>query len=300
MPYEEAGATVLRQDLGEVAYEYMLEAEKAGFIGAEIMPIKEVPKQSGNYPKMKVEMMFKTQGSLKRAPKTNYKRGDYEFGTGSYECEEYGFEDLVDAVERALYTTYFDAEVVATLRAMFQVLMAQEIRVADMVMNTGNITTNQAAAAAWSVAASATPRADVAALKTLMRTNRGIIPNILALAKSLFDELLLTTEIKDAFKYTNPIEIGGFEAQKRIMSQYFGVDKVLVGNAIKDTAKKGKAASLTAPSHIYEGHIVLNIHQRDVSAMDSYRGVDLTHNDLIDLAGVLVVPQWVGVIEFKP
>ncbi len=123
--------------------------------------------------------------------------------------------------------------------------MAQEIRIAGMVMNTGNITTNQAAAAAWSVAADAKPRTDVAALKTKMRNNRGIIPNVLALAKSLFDELLLTAEITNAFKYTNPIEIGGFEAQKRIMAQYFGVDKVLVGNSIKDTAKKGQASSLS-------------------------------------------------------
>ena len=245
MPYEESGAAVLRQDLGEVAYEYMLEAEQAGFIGTEIMPIKEVPKQKGNYPKMKVEMMFKPQGSLKRAPRTNYKRSDWKFGTGSYECEDHGFEDLLDATERALYISYFDAEVVSTLRAMFQVLTAQEIRIADMVMDTGNITTNQAAVAAWSVAADAKPRKDVAALKTKMRNNRGIIPNVMALAKSLFDELLLTSEITDAFKYTNPIEIGGFEAQKRIMAQYFGVDKVLVGNSIKDVAKKGQTASLS-------------------------------------------------------
>ncbi len=245
MPYEESGAAVLRQDLGEAAYEYMLEAEQAGFIGTEIMPIREAAKQKGNYPKLKVEMMFKTQGSLKRAPRTNYKRSDYDFGTGSYECEDHGFEDELDDTEREMYATYFDAEVISTQRATFQVLMAQEIRIANMVMNTGNITTNQAAAAAWSVAASATPRFDVAALKTKMRNNRGIIPNVLALAKSLFDELLLTSEITDAFKYTNPIEIGGFEAQKRIMAQYFGVDKVLVGNAIKDTAKKGQAASLS-------------------------------------------------------
>jgi hypothetical protein len=55
---------------------------------------------------------------------------------------------------------------------------------------------------------------------------------------------MLTAEITTAFRYTNPIEIGGFEAQRRIMAQYFGVDEVLVGNAIKDTAKKGQAFTL--------------------------------------------------------
>jgi hypothetical protein len=55
---------------------------------------------------------------------------------------------------------------------------------------------------------------------------------------------MLVAEIRDALKYTNPIEIGGFEAQKRIVAQYFGLDQVLVGDAIKDTAKKGQAFTI--------------------------------------------------------
>lgn len=245
MPIEKSGAAVLRQDLGEVAYEYMLGAEQAGFIAPALMPYKNVTQQKASYPKIPVEAMFKTPDTLKRAPRANYARDDYEFDTGTYECVDYGFEDLLDDTEKALYASYFDAEEISTQRAMNKVLLSQEVRTADMLMNTANITTNQAATAVWSDAANATPRKDVMTLKTKMRTNRGIIPNVMALAKSLFDELLLTNEIKDAFKYTNPIEIGGEEAQRRIMAQYFGVDKVLVGNAIKDTAKKGKAASLS-------------------------------------------------------
>ncbi len=244
MPILKSGSAELRRDLGEVAFEYMLAAEQAGFIGTVLMPFKNVLNKKSNYPKIPIEAMFK-EAELKRAPRGDYKRDDYEFSTGSYDCEEYGFEDLLDDVERELYASFFDAEVISTQRAMDKVLRAQEKRIADMTFNTTNITTNQAATAVWSDATNATPRKDVIALKKKMRNNRGIIPNVLALAKSVFDELIETNELREALKYTNPIEIGGEDAQKRVLAQYFGVDRVLTGNAIRDTAKKGKTASLT-------------------------------------------------------
>lgn len=245
MPYQKTGTEITRPDLGLIAYETMMDAEKAGFIGAELMPIRETAIKKGSYVKMEVENMFKDPGSLKRKPRTSYKRDDWEFDRDTYECEDEGFESPLDDEERAMYASDFNAEEISSNRATYKLLMSDEKIIADMLMNTTNITTNQAAGNAWSVAASATPRKNVMDLKVKMRNNRGITPNVMALAKSLFDELFLTSEIKDAFKYTNPIEIGGVEAQKRIMAQYFGVDKVLVGNAIKDTAKAGKAALLT-------------------------------------------------------
>ncbi|GJQ59782.1 MAG: hypothetical protein D8M57_13210 [Candidatus Scalindua sp. AMX11] len=244
MPILKSGSAELRRDLGDVAFEYMIDAEQAGFIGTVLMPFKNVLQKKSNYPKIPIEAMFK-EAELKRAPRGDYKRDDYEFSTGSYDCEEYGFEDLLDDVERELYASFFDAEVISTQRAMDKVLRAQEKRIANMTFNTTNIPTQQAAAAVWSDATNATPRADVIALKKKMRNNRGIIPNVLALAKSVFDELIETNELREALKYTNPIEIGGEDAQKRVLAQYFGVDRVLTGNAIRDTAKKGKTSSLT-------------------------------------------------------
>jgi len=85
----------------------------------------------------------------------------------------------------------------------------------------------------------------VIAGKQAMRAASGLEPNVLAMSKKVFETVLLTAEIRDALKYTNPIEIGGDEAQRRVLAMYFGVDEVLVGNAIKDTAKKGQAFSLS-------------------------------------------------------
>ncbi|MFA6148660.1 MAG: major capsid protein [bacterium] len=235
-----SGTTVGRPDLGAIAYEYLLEASQRGFIGLEIFPIFDVTEQSAQYPIIPLEALLKVPDTS-RAPRGAYNRGDWEFEMGNYACRENGWEEPVDDSEANLYRRYFDAEEVATRRAVDILLRSQEIRCAGKAFSTAALP-DSAVGVAWSTAATATPRADVSTAKTNMRNSSGLEPNVIAMSKATFDALLLTKEIMDVFRYTNPIEIGGFEAQRRIMAMYFGVDRILVGNAIRDTAKKGKDA----------------------------------------------------------
>lgn len=242
MPGPTSGTTLQRPDLGAIAYEYNAEASQRGFIGVQILPFFEVPEQSADYPRIPIEALIKIQDT-KRAPRANYARSDYEFETGTYACEEHGWEELLDDVEAKLYRRYFDGEEVAVKRAVDILLRGQENRIAAMIFNSGNFTVADVAVA-WGTAASAVPRTNVIAGKTAMRAASGLEPNVGVCSKKVFETLLLTSEIKDALKYTNPIEIGGFEAQKRVMAMYFGFEKILVGDAIKDTAKKGQAFAI--------------------------------------------------------
>lgn len=243
MPRPTSATTLQRPDLGAIAYEYMLEASQRGFIGLAILPIFPVEKQSADYPKIPIEALIKLPPSIKRAPRANYARSDYEFETDTYACEEYGWEEAVDDVEAALYSRYFSAEEVAAKRATDVLLRSQEVRVAAAIFNSGNFTVGNVSIE-WDTSATATPRKNVNAGKAAMRAASGLIPNVVIMSKKVFDVLMLTSEITTAFRYTNPIEMGGFEAQKRIMATYFGVDQILVGDAIKDAAKKGVTASL--------------------------------------------------------
>jgi len=242
MPRPTSATTLQRPDLGAIAYEYNAEASQRGFIGLGLLPIFEVEEQSADYPKIPIESLIKIQDT-KRAPRANYGRSDYEFETGTYACKENGWEEPVDDVEANLYRRYFDAEEVAVKRAVDILLRGQEVRIAAMMFNSGNFTVADAAIP-WNTSATAVPRTNVEAGKIAMRAASGLEPNTIAMSKKVFTYLMLTAEITTAFRYTNPIEIGGMEAQKRIMAQYFGVDRVLVGDAIKDTAKKGQVFSL--------------------------------------------------------
>lgn len=243
MPRPTAGTTIQRPDLGAIAYEYMLEASQRGFIGLSILPIFETPLQSADYPIIPLESLLKLQ-ETKRAPRGGYNRSDYEFKTGTYACAEYGWEEPVDDGEAALYRRYFDAEEVAVKRAVDVILRNQEARIAAAIMNTLNITATSDVGIAWSTPATATPRTDVNTAKQAMRMASGLVPNVIAMSKKVFDATLMIQEITNALVYTNPLQIGGEEAQRRTLAQYFGVDEILVGGAIKDSAKKGQSASI--------------------------------------------------------
>jgi hypothetical protein len=235
-------STTLRPELGAIAYEYMLEASQRGFIGDILLPVFDTPLQTAQYPVIPIESLLKLQDT-KRSPRADYNRGDYEFETGTYACEDHGWEELLDDSEAKLYRRFFDAEQVAVMRAVDIVLRAREARIAAMLQSTSLITGTAAVSTEWSTASSCTPRSDVMTARAAMRTASGLTPNVLAISYKVFGNLLKAKEITDALQYTNPLQVNSEEAQRRLLSQYFGME-VLVGNAIKDSAKKGQSMSI--------------------------------------------------------
>jgi len=239
MPRPTNATTVQRPDLGALAYEYMLDAATRGFIGMSILPVFEVPEKTADYPVIPIESLIKDQDT-RRGANGNYQRGDWKFETGTYNCEEFGWEEPVDDVEAALYRRFFDAEEVSTEIAIDRILRGHERRAAALVFASADASV----ATEWSTAASADPRVNIEAGKTAMRAASGLLPNAVVMGYVPFRNALLTAKVMEALKYTNPIELGGFEAQRRILAQYFGVDQVLVGGAQYDSAKKGQSFTL--------------------------------------------------------
>lgn len=243
MPSPETTA-IVRNDLGTIAWEYSLEASQRGFVGLRIFPTFETLKKSGEYPLITVESFLKSQPT-RRAPRGAYNRSDYTFKNQNFACAEDGFEELLDDSERTLFgDAQIEAETIATLRAVDVVLRRQEIRLITKAIDTAAID-NAAAAVLWSTAASATPRIDVLAAKEAMRSGYGVKPNIMVISDASKNDLLLTAEITDALKYTNPVELGGEEAQLKILASYFGVEEVIIADAQIDSAKKGQDKSLS-------------------------------------------------------
>lgn len=253
MPNPTSGTTLQRADLGAIAFEYMLEASQKGFIGDRIMPIFSVMEQSADYPVIPIEALLKLQGT-KRARRGNYNRSDYEFEDGTYSCKEHGWEEQVDDKERKLYQRFFDADEVAILRAVDIILRNKEKRIADAVMDTSNITNTSNVTTEWSTAATCTPHNDVFGARQAMKAASGLTPNVLAMTEKVFWNVLKCAEVKDALKYTTPLELMDMDVARRMLATYFNVGEVLVGDAIYDSAKKGQSMSL---SDIWDDEYVL-------------------------------------------
>jgi hypothetical protein len=242
MPRLKSGAT-LRQDLGQVAYEYAADAAVNGFIGTTIMPIFETPVQTANYPVITKESLLALPDT-KRASRSAYGRSDWEFDDGTFACKEHGWEEPVDDTEAALYRNFFDAEVVATQRATSILLRNQEKRIADKLTSTTTFGTHNVGVK-WDVPATAVPKTDVRDAKVSLFNATGLEANAFICSKTTFENILMTAQFMDATKYTTPALLEVFEIQKKLVAQFLGVEKVLVGNAVYNGGKKGAAFSAT-------------------------------------------------------
>lgn len=235
-----SATTLQRPDLGELAMEYVESPSLMGMMGLDILPIFPVQEKSADYPVIPQEAVLKVQETA-RGARGNYNRSDWQFETKTYACEERGWEESVEDSENTDFSRLFDLEEQAALRALQVISRAQEVDIATLLFNASTFSgATTAVSIEWNTAATATPRADITTAKLAML----IYPDSVAMSLKVFENLINTAELKEALKYTNPVELGGLEVQRRVVSQYFGLDNVFVSNAKKDTAAKGKSSTV--------------------------------------------------------
>lgn len=243
MPRPTSSTTVSRPDLAAVVYEYALEQSQSKFIGLQALPTFTVSERSGQYPVIPLEALLKLPDT-KRAPRGKYNRGDWKFELGNYDCVENGWEEPLDDVEAKMYARFFAAETVSSKRAMDIILRTQELRIKNMLFNTSNFSVNNVTNE-WDDYTNATPLTDISTGKKALRNATGLDANALIIGRSVFDNLCLCAQITGAVKYTTPIEVMALEQKKALIALALGVDKILVGDAIYDGAKKGQSFSAT-------------------------------------------------------
>ncbi len=235
-----SGTTLQRPDLGELVYEYIEAPSMMGMMGLDVLPVFPVDEKSADYPVIPQEAVLKVQDTA-RGARGKYNRSDWQFETKTYACQERGWEEPVEDSERSNYSRLFDLEEAAALRALQVISRRQEVDIATLLFNATTFSgATGAVTVEWDTAATATPRADIATAKNAML----IYPDSAAMSLKVFENLLNTAEVKDALKYTNPVEMGALEAQRRIIAQYLGLDNVFVSNSKKDTAAKGKSSTV--------------------------------------------------------
>lgn len=220
-----------------------LDGPMTALIGLQVMPIFSALEATGQYPLIPAEAMFSIPDT-RRTDRGEYQRSDWNWEWDTYACVENGWEEPVDDRERRMYRRYFDAELLSTRRAVNIILRGQEKRIADMVFNGSNFSAHDVTNE-WDDGSNATPIQDVKTGRAAIHDAIGLEPNTLIVAYSTFLHLGVCDEIVDRIKYTNPaVQRGDIAAS--LLAQAFGVQQVLVGGAIYNSAKKGQDASLSA------------------------------------------------------
>lgn len=251
MPSPTSTLATQRPDLAASLEAFDLEMDSAGFIGQRVMPVTDVAKQSGNFGKIPLEQLLQNR-ETKRAPGGGYNRGQFTFTPATYSCEEHGVEEPVDDREAEMYRDYFDAEVIATMRAQRAVIEAQEKRIASIIFNattwSPTSVTNE-----WDDAANATPIDDVETKIQAIYDACGLWPNAIVMTKKVFRNLRNVAQIVDRVKYQGFQDARPGNITVNAIAQVFDLPNVLVAGGTKNTANEGAAAS---PAPIWSGEYV--------------------------------------------
>jgi len=228
------------------------------YVWPECLPIVPVEKQSDKYYVFDRADIFRNEAK-KRPVGGAAPRGGYRLSTESYSCEPYAFaEELPDEV-RENADSAIQPEINATKRAMDKVLLAMEIEIANGIFKSGvwGTTVNGASSGGdfvyWDTYASSTPIADIQSGRQTVLLNAGMKPNVLVLGFEVYEALKEHPDITAKVRYST---LAGQPAMvtKELLAQIFEVDKVLVGEAVYNSAPEGQTASM---SYVWPKHALL-------------------------------------------
>jgi hypothetical protein len=226
-----------RLDLGVAFMEFV--AAQNYFIGMQLLRLFRTQVQKGVFPAITRECLTRNIDT-KRAKRSGYNREGITTEDKSFACEEQGLEGALDDSERALYASDFDAELNITLQTGHLLLLAQEVRIAAALFNTttwtGSALYTDNSSAPWDAAATDVV-AQVNAAKEKVRASTGMKPNALIFSETNKNRLLSNTDLKTRIQY-----VARLTEQEILnaLADIFGVKYVLIGQAVKNTANKGK------------------------------------------------------------
>jgi len=230
-----------RLDLGEAFWEYNQANAGVSNIATSVLGTFNSSVKAGTFSKMRREGILRDDATT-RAAKDTYSRGSHDAEDQAFACVEYGYEEVVDDSERNLYSSDFDAEMASLIIAAGKIERAQEIRTAAAVFNTttwtGASLYTDRGSAPWSTISTDIVAHVVDAVEKV-RSGSGERPDTLIVGAATFSKLLKNTGIRNQFPGASIITMEMLEQQ---MGAIFGLRKLLVGGAVKNTAIEGQDA----------------------------------------------------------
>lgn len=235
----------------------------ADFVADKVFPVVPVQKQSDRYFIYDKSYWFQT-GARVRAPATESAGGGYALdNTPTYFCDVWAYHKDVDDQTRANADQPLDMDRDATLYVTQNLLLRRELQFATkyMVANTWqgyvvggvaqDFAPNTDGAGYWDVSTS-NPLGDVDAIKQVIKSQTGFLPNCLVVSNDVFFALRNNASILDRIKYTQRGVV-----TEELLASLFGVDKFLVSSAVQNTAQETAPPNTGTFSYINSNNFLL-------------------------------------------
>tara|TARA_R110000803_G_C11957939_1_gene318386 strand:+ start:408 stop:1373 length:966 start_codon:yes stop_codon:yes gene_type:complete len=239
MAYTNAQATP-RSDIHALAMQANADFNKL-FIGDKVFPVKGEDVKLGIYMRAKLANAELLNGDA--APRANgdgYQRVNRKYDTDTFDAIEYGLEGVIDDAYESETERFMNVEATEASLLERSLRISYEVRVAAKLMNASTFTAT-AASVAYTEANLATINipADVSAAKLRMLKN-GLIPNAIVMSANVFERIKRSTLLQNQVFGVVPKGAGQYLIPSEAdIANALGVDTVYVGNAPKNSAKKG-------------------------------------------------------------
>jgi hypothetical protein len=234
--------TTIRADIAQAVFEGLSNKNNL-FIGSEVMPVFSSDVRSGAYLKLNLgDSEALNDDALKIAAGAGYPRTSRRFTSDSFDAIEYGLEEVLPDSNRRDLDRFFDTEVNIAAMLLRQIQVSHEARVASAAFAANGLTAISASAAYTDAnITSFDVPGDVAQAK-LELAKYGVLANTLIMSMPVFERIRRSAKVQNQFFGIVPSD------QSRLLSEgevaaAVGVDRVLVGRAPKNTAKKGQVYS---------------------------------------------------------
>lgn len=239
MPYPKSGSAHIDGPLSNLALKAFQSRE--GYIGQELFPVVPVGKQSDGYYVIDKAAWLRVPDT-KRSPRSRANRVEFTVSTDTYYAQNYALageiplEDLTnaDAAIRLRQNT--------TDNVVDQLARDREVRIANTVTSGSNVGSyvSLSGTSKWNDFVNSSPMSDVTTGHAYIRQQTGLIANTAVIDHDTMQIVRRHPELLDYYKYSR----GGTITMDELRAA-FQVERILVGQGVKNNALEGATASIT-------------------------------------------------------
>jgi len=224
----------------KVLTEASIKFKNAAFVIDQILPVLPVNNRTGKYAifgkeHFRVSNDFRANG----APSKRVESASVTFGT--YSTERHALHDVITEDDRSEADAPIDTDLEVTEGLTEKILLRRESDGAGYLFNTATFAGYTAAVAhPWSDKVNGDPIDDGKTARSAVKLQIGRVPNVALIGEEAFDDVCEHPDVIERMKYT---QLG--VAAEDILAKLWKIDKVIVGQAVYDSAKEGQASSLS-------------------------------------------------------
>lgn len=183
-----------------------------------------------------------------RAPGTESAGGGFNVSTETYTAKVHAFHKDVTDQDRANADPAINLDRAAVDFVMHKMMLAKEIDWASAYFTTGVWGTDITGVASgpstgqtikWSDTTSGDPIGDIEAAIIAMEEDTGYSPNTMVIGRKVMSALKNHPDIVDRVKYATSTTDNPAKVNERTLAALFGIDRILVSRAVKNTANEG-------------------------------------------------------------